>query len=94
MIPSGTPTHRWSALDDAMLRLKKQAPDGFDDFVKAFATHIEDVTDTVTLATPDRILVCQGHLQEARKIHKMLTDVYRRLEVERLQAMQQKPQTP
>jgi predicted Zn-dependent protease with MMP-like domain len=49
-------------------RLRNNGGGAYDQFVKSFATYVDEVTVAVTDAPSDQILRVQGHAQMARKM--------------------------
>ena len=61
-------------LVQALKLLKNADPQTWDKVFEQLQAHVGQVTVAVTEASPDRILVCQGHAQEARKLVQYFVD--------------------
>lgn len=63
-------------LDASILRLRNNAGDAFEEFIKDFEKYAYEVTDDVLKADASNILEAKGRAQMARKLLQMFRDTY------------------
>ena len=71
---SGSPPPLPPTLDDEILRMRRNAGDGFERFVKAFAVYTHGVTIAVTNAPADQVLGAQGQARAHLKLLQKFED--------------------